>query len=137
MCLRHVGRSDALDHQLHAELVFIQDVCKGKEAARGSGGLQSHNFLCSIGNVCEPTCSCGATLWRHLVAHVEEAAEQELLGVLHVGAVGRLGLQTPDDTHKWTANILETPLGNSASSRQKIGFNNSICKYQRILQTYL
>lgn len=25
--LRHVGCSDALNHELHAELVFIQDVC--------------------------------------------------------------------------------------------------------------
>lgn len=28
--LRHVGRSDALDHQLHTELVFVQDVCRGQ-----------------------------------------------------------------------------------------------------------
>lgn len=35
MRLRHVGRSDALDHQLHAELVFIQHVCQRKEAAGG------------------------------------------------------------------------------------------------------
>lgn len=28
--LRHVGRSDTLNHQLHTELIFIQNICTGK-----------------------------------------------------------------------------------------------------------
>lgn len=75
MRLRHVGRSDALDHQLHAELVLIQDVCGAEEAAGGSAGSQNDYFPCSIPNIRAHTCSWGAALWRHLVADIEEAAE--------------------------------------------------------------
>lgn len=36
------------------------------------------------------------------MADVEQTAEQQLLGVLHVGVVGRAGLQAPEDRPETT-----------------------------------
>lgn len=46
MSLRHIGHSDALDHQLHAELILIQDVCRGNHSQS-----QTLRFLCHVSHV--------------------------------------------------------------------------------------
>lgn len=45
----------------------------------------------------QPTCSHATPLRGQLVEDVEQAAEQQLLGVLHAGVIGRARLQTPED----------------------------------------
>lgn len=70
MRLRHVGRSDALDHQLHAELVFIQDVCQRKEAAAGVKKTKKTTSCAVFAAFAHPPAAVappsGDTLWQTL-----------------------------------------------------------------------
>lgn len=46
MSLWHIGHSDALDHQLHAELILIQDICRETHSQS-----QTLRFLCHVSRV--------------------------------------------------------------------------------------
>lgn len=97
--LRHVGRSDALNHELHAELVFIQDVCT--ERGEHSEATHTNTHLHHHPPPPTPTCSHSSSTWSQFVADVEQTAEQQLLGVLHVGVIIGARLHTPDDRRSY------------------------------------
>lgn len=99
MGLRHIGRSDALDHQLHAEFLFIQDVCKENHTVDEKTEVMRRTTTYPER---APTCSHCAPMRRQPVADIEQTAEQQLFGVLHVGVLGRAWLQTPEDIHRQT-----------------------------------
>lgn len=102
--LRHVGRSDALNHQLHTELILVQDVCtetlvqSGWRIRKWRLRVFSASSLTEPPSLCRPTCTHGSSVRGQFVADVEQTAEQQLFGVLHVAVITWTRLQTPEDT---------------------------------------